>query len=71
MSDNTSSLVDIAARMAELADTRSGDPEADHAEGDRLLVETIKWLTADESAVVEGMVLQLLADYERIKKWYA
>lgn len=68
---STRSLVDIAERMAELADTSSGDPEADHAEGDSLLVETIKWPSAYESGVVGGMVLQLLADYERIEKWYA
>jgi hypothetical protein len=58
--------------MESAADKRRGDPEADHSRADDLLVETIEWVCdRDASSSWTPWLREILANYEKVGKWYA
>lgn len=67
----TRTLDEIRVGMRRLTEP-SGDTEADHADADGLLVETILWVCGSPGAAGWAPWLrEIVEDYDRVKKWYA
>jgi len=65
------SLPEIHQEMEALVDL-TGDPEAAHSLADTLLVETVQWVAAqDHNAVRWPWLREIVANYEKIGRWYA